>query len=257
MDARPRHGKGLPPLSESIVGQIVDISPSGLSIHAPYSNWERYVMRKYQEVEVILVDGRKLSTKQSNAIHAMVHDIANFTDGYAYKDRVFDEVFRELGLQYIIDTTDDEEIRYALQQRYCFLREVPFFSLSRRKENCLDMTTASDFLGWLIDMCVEHGIPCSDTLLNRAEDIGRYLYACIAHKRCAISGQKADLHHVDAVGMGRSRREITHKGMRAESLAREYHNEAHTIGQAAFDAKYHLHGIPMDDRLCEIHALKH
>ena len=190
------------------------------------------------------MDGRQLSIKQSNAIHAMVHDIASFTDGYAYKDRVFDDVFRELGLQYIIDTTEDEDIRYALQQRYCQLREIPFFSLSRRKENCLDMSTARDFLGWLIDMCVAHGIPCSDTLINRAEDVDRYLYACIAHKRCAISGRKADLNHVDTVGMAATamRSPIRVCGLKhcRKSITRKHT----TIGQAEFDAKYHIHGIP-------------
>jgi len=244
-------------MSEIITGKIVDANSNGLKIEAPYDNWQRFIIRKYEDVEVVLLDGRQLSVKQANAIHAMIHDIANFTDGYAYKDIVFEEVFRELGLQYIIHKTDSEEIRYLLQQRYCRLKDIALFSLSRKKDNCMDMTTASDFLGWLIDMCVEHGIPCSDTLLNRADDIGRYLYACIVNKRCCICGKKADLHHVDRVGIGRSRREITHIGMKAESLCRIHHQECHSKGQISFDKEYKIYGIEIDEALSEVHRLKY
>lgn len=34
-------------------------------------------------------------------------------------------------------------------------------------------------------------------------------------RKCAVCGRRAELHHVDRVGMGRDRREICHIGMQA------------------------------------------
>ena len=66
--------------------------------------------------------------------------------GFAYRDRVFHETLCALQLQYIIDTTDSEEVRYSLTQRFCDLMDIPLFSLSPKNENCADMTTAREFL---------------------------------------------------------------------------------------------------------------
>ena len=57
------------------------------------------------------------------------------------------------------------------------------------------------------------------------------------------------------VGMGRSRKRIAHIGLLAESLCRTHHQEVDQIGQTAFDEKYHIYGIPLDERLCGIHGL--
>lgn len=86
---------------------------------------------------------------------------------------------------------------------------------------------------------MEHAIPTSGKLINRAEDINRYLYAYIKYSLYAICGRKADLHHVDTVGMGRNRREINHLGMRAESFCWKLHEEAHQAGQDTFDKLYY------------------
>ena len=136
--------------------------------------------------------------------------------------------------------------------------DIPIFSLSPKNENCADMTTAHDFLGWLIDLCVTYDIPTSGPLTERAEDVSRYLYACLAHRRCAVcglAGGPADLHHVTRVGIGRSRKRIAHIGLLAESLCRTHHQEVDQIGQTAFDEKYHIYGIPLDERLCGIHGV--
>jgi len=244
-------------MSEAVAGKIVDIDDTGLTVHVPYADWGRYCLRKYEDVQVLLTDGRQISVKQSNAIHAMIHDIAAFDRGYAWKPDVHSKTLAEMELLWLCDLTEDEEFRYALKMRWCELTERPFFSLSTREPNCIDCTGARDFLGWLIDLCVKHAIPCSGGLIDRAEDISRYLYQCIAHKRCAICGKPADLHHVDHVGMGSNRDEICHLGLRAESLCRTHHDEAHSLGQLTFDVRYHLFGITLDETLCLIHNLQH
>lgn len=246
-------------MSETISGKIIDAGPEGLTIRAPYSDWQRFVLRRYEDVQVLLCDGRQLSPKQSRAIHAMVHDIARWQSGFAYRDRVFHETLCALQLQYIIDTTDSEEVRYSLTQRFCDLMDIPLFSLSPKNENCADMTTAREFLGWLIDLCVAYDIPTSGPLTERAEDVSRYLYACLAHRRCAVcglAGGPADLHHVDRVGMGSDRREICHIGMQALPLCRAHHQEAHQHGDARLMEKYHLEPLVIDGRIAKIYKLR-
>lgn len=54
-------------MSETISGKIIDAGPEGLTIRAPYSDWQRFVLRRYEDVQVLLCDGRQLSPKQSRA----------------------------------------------------------------------------------------------------------------------------------------------------------------------------------------------
>lgn len=45
-------------MSETISGKIIDAGPEGLTIRAPYSDWQRFVLRRYEDVQVLLCDGR-------------------------------------------------------------------------------------------------------------------------------------------------------------------------------------------------------
>ena len=71
-----------------------------------------------------------------------------------------------------------------------------------------------------------------------------------------MTGKRAELHHVDRVGMGRDRKEIVHLGYRVMPLSRKMHTEAHTIGQKSFEEKYHLFGVKLDESLCKIWNVK-
>lgn len=243
-------------MNEIITGKIVGINPDyGIRVEAPYSRWETLALRGYENVQLVLTDSRHITPAQRDAIFATIHDIAEFIEGYAYKPSVAQKVLAELELQWLIDLADTEELRYWLTRNYCRLTETPFFSLSPLKDNCADVTTARDFLGWLIEFCIRHGVPTSGKLIDRAEDISRYLYACILYGRCCISGKKGDLHHVGRVGAGRNRKKINHLGMLAECISRPYHIEVDQIGQAAFDEKYHIFGIKLDETLCKARGL--
>ena len=135
---------------------------------------------------------------------------------------------------------------------YIAAEGVPYFSLSN-----VDMTTANGFLSHLIDFCIQYGIPTYDTpLLDRAPDVYRYLYNCLANKRCCITGRPAELHHVDAVGAGRDREEIIHLGMRVLPLTREMHTMAHQMGSNSFCERYHVFGVELDANLCKIWGVK-
>ena len=209
-----------------IRGYIQNYDGEALTIVAPFQDGKLLERRNIIECEVYLHDGRELSPAQRN------------------------ETLRSMQLNYLIATTPDN-VRRQLTQHYCRLAGIDLFSLASRSDNTIDMTTARDFIDWLVELCVENGIPCMDTLLNRCEDIGRYLYACVANRRCAICGEKAEIHEWDHVGTGRDRRKIHHMGQRVQPLCRGHHSEAHGKGQQTFDSKYHMAYIRLDDYLCE------
>jgi hypothetical protein len=74
--------------------------------------------------------------------------------------------------------------------------------------------------------------------------------------RCAVCGKKNELHHVNAVGMGRNRKEICHIGMMVLPLCREHHCEIHRIGKKDFLRKYLLEPVAVDERIAMEYGLK-
>lgn len=205
-----------------ILGKIVDYDGETLVIHAPYPNLEDVDHKQYQDVGVYLWDGRHISPDQRKKVYALVADISKWSGHMP-------EAVKEI-------------------MKYRFLAEYggPYFSLS----DC-DMTTAREFIGYLIDFCVEWDVPVGG-LLDKAEDIGRYLYACVAHRKCPLCGRKADIHEYEAVGAGRNRNRIHHYGQLVLPLCRSHHQEAHDIGRDTFCGKYHIYPISLDEHLCRI-----
>lgn len=61
---------------------------------------------------------------------------------------------------------------------------------------------------------------------------------------------------MNAIGMGRDRKEIVHEGMEVLPLCRVHHSEAHTIGRETFCKKYHVFGIRLDRELCKIYGVR-
>jgi hypothetical protein len=180
------------------------------------------IQKQVDTVEIRLTDGREISADQRRKVFALVRDIAVWS-GH-----------------------EPEYIRAHTTFNHCVLRGIEPFSLS----NC-DMSTAREYISYLIDFCFTHNVPTRDTLLNQTDDIGRYLYSCIEHRRCAVCNAKADIHHVNAVGSGRDRNRISHIGLEAMALCRQHHVEAHTMGDKAFGDKHHIYGIKLDAYLCE------
>lgn len=112
------------------------------------------------------------------------------------------------------------------------------------------------YITWLIDFCLLHDIPCGEPMWKLAEDIPKYVYMAAIHKRCAVCGGKAEVHHIDAVGMGRNRKEIIHIGMRILPLCRTHHTECHKIGKTDFLKKYLLEPVRADELICNVFGLK-
>lgn len=189
---------------------------------APDDDLQRELLQKsISRVELRLTDGREISADQRRKIFAIIKDIAVWS-GH-----------------------DPEYIRSFLTWDFVGQTDKEYFSLSD-----VDMTTAKEFINYLIEFCFAHTVPTKDTTLNYSDDLYKYLYLCLEHRKCAICNAKAQVHHVDRVGMGRDREDIVHVGMRAIALCYEHHNEAHQSEKELFE-KYHIHGIPLDRYLCD------
>lgn len=212
----------------TIQGLITDYDGEILTIEALFPL--KYLIEKQgvKDCEIRLNDSRHISTDQRKKIYATLRDISLWT-GYC-----------------------PDEVKDVMKYDFISKTGAEYFSLSN-----VDMTTAREFLTHLIDFCIEHGVPTDESLIERAPDVGRYIYKCLVEKKCCLSGQKAELHHLDAVGSGRNRKDIIHLGMEVLPLSRKYHEECHRIGKKTFCEKYHVFGIRMDKELCGIWKVKH
>ncbi|RGD72928.1 putative HNHc nuclease [Anaerofustis stercorihominis] len=206
-------------------GKIVKYKDNKLYIIAEYDNPYKFDKCGYRRVNIELLDNRSISKKQRKAIYALLGDIAEYT-GY-----------------------EVEDLKQLMKCWFLADRGGKEFSLSD-----VDMTTAWYFTDFLIDYCIENNVPCHESLSKYPKDIERYVYKCLLHKICCISGRKCELHHIDAIGMGRNRNEITHIGMRAMPLAPKYHIEVHNIGLKAFEKRYHVCGVKIDERIASVYS---
>lgn len=218
---------------EVIRGRITgyDERAGELLIRAKYEDVETLMRREYREVDIRLNDSRPLSEKQRRNVYAMLREIADWQgdEPEAAKGFLKLEFIAQAGLD-MMDT----------------------FSLSNAP-----MSLVAAFQRWLARFILRWDVPTRQSLLSYVDDVEDYVYACTAAKKCCVCGAKADIHHVEAVGMGRNRKEIIHEGMKVLPLCRVHHTEAHTIGGESFRQKYHLpEGITADKTICRIYRLK-
>ncbi|WP_313568793.1 putative HNHc nuclease [Acetoanaerobium noterae] len=179
----------------------------------------REYLKKYQkggkvESELRLDDPRYISSRQRKAIYATVNDISDW----------YGEV--------------PEYLKELLKAYYMIEQDRKYFSLS----NC-SMTEARMFIDYLLEFALKHDVALSESGLERTDNIDRYLWMCLKHRKCCICGAKGELHHIDTIGMGNDRRTLDDSKHRKISLCRTHHTEAHTIGVDSFNAKYKVKGI--------------
>lgn len=223
-------------INEHALGHIVDISEGGVAtIKATLPNLYHAIDRKYNDVEIILPDGRRISPEQRRKCYALIGEIAEYVNGVRNAET-------------INDTKNDMKWDFILKRMESQERQL--FSLS----NC-DMTTAREFITYIIDFIIRHDIPTKVSLLEHCEDVSRYVYSCLVNKKCCICGKPADLHHVQSVGSQGYRDKINHIGLEALPLCREHHIESHTKGQIEFMKQYHLEPIKIDAKIAKIYKL--
>jgi hypothetical protein len=219
---------------ETVRGRIVgyDERRQELLIRAPYDDWMTMTKREFKECLVQLIDSRPLSDKQRRAVYALLREIAEYTG------QGMDPTKEWMKIKFLADDLEQTGDK--------------IFSLSNAP-----MSLVCAFQRFLVRFIVDWDIPTNFSLLEMVDDVADYIYACLLNKKCVITGRPADLHHVERVGMGRNRDDIIHEGMEVLPLCREKHQEAHTMSDDDFFAKYHLPGgIVMDKTLCRIYGLK-
>ena len=167
-----------------------------------------------KNAEMRFDDGRSISIEQRKKAYATIRDIADYT-GYLPEEQK-----EWLKYLYIQKTGDD------------------YISLS----DC-SMDQAREFINVILEYAIESGIQLSEQAINRTDDIGKYLYFCIKHKKCAICGQDGEIHHEDAIGMGNDRKTLDDSNHKKICLCRKHHTIAHQMGVERFTKMYKVYGI--------------
>lgn len=213
-------------------GKIIDIDENGVVTIVAQSDLYLMTHREIKECYIDFIDGRKLSDKQRRMCYSLINAIAEWS-GSSTQD--IKEAFK---MEFWADKID------TLAEKVFSLSNAP-------------MSLIAEFQKFLINFILENDVPLKYSLLNYVDDIDNYVYMCLIHKKCCICGRKADLHHIDSVGMGNDRTEVHHEGRKALSLCREHHTEIHAIGINSFLEKYHINGgIPIDKTIMKIYKLK-
>ena len=175
-----------------------------------------------KKAEMRFDDGRTISIEQRKKAYATIRDIADYT-GYLPEEQK-----EWLKYLYIQKTGDD------------------YISLS----DC-SMDQAREFINVILEYAIESGIQLSEQAINRTDDIGKYLYFCIKHKKCAICGQDGEIHHEDAIGMGNDRKTLDDSNHKKICLCRKHHTIAHQMGVDRFTKMYKVYGIIVKEESSE------
>lgn len=192
-----------------------DQNGTELLISIPGKYIKDMVLDKHiRHAEMRFDDGRYISIYQRKKAYATLSDIAKW-NGDA-----------------------PEDVKEIMKYHQIKRTGCKYFSLS----DCT-MDTAREYINTLMEFALENGVPLSDLGVDRTDDIGKYLYFCIKHRKCAVCGRKGEIHHVDAIGMGNDRRKVDDSNYRKICLCREHHTIAHQRGMEVFVKMYKVYGI--------------
>lgn len=213
-------------------GKIIDVKENGKAIIEASINATEFIRRNYKECYIDFIDSRPLSDKQRKMCYALINAIAEWSGSSTQEIK---EAFKLEFWAEHVETLADK-----------------IFSLSNAP-----MSLVAEYQRFLIKFVIDNDVPVKRPLLEYVDDIAHYVYMCLINKKCVVCGKRAELHHIDTVGMGNDRTEIMHEGKEAMSLCREHHKEFHDIGKSSFFDKYHLNsGIEIDKTILKIYGLK-
>ena len=146
----------------SIKGVKEDMDGTQMLIQAKNANVANYIIEHCISMgRLVIMDGRFISPEQRKKAYATERDIAEYC-GYMSKDEK----------AYV-----HEALKAECEKAY----RKEAFSLS----DCT-MDTARDYIAFLLEYAIQNGIPLTDNLTNRAEEIDRALIACIKHRKCCV-----------------------------------------------------------------------
>jgi hypothetical protein len=201
----------------SVSGHKVTLSVENLEELARLS---LYTTEEQPEAVIQISDNRHISLVQRKKAYAIMSEMANFF-GY-----------------------DPSEMKQWM--KYFFEAETGHEYLSLATT---DMTTAREFITFLLDYAIRYHVPMKKSALEYQDDLNAYMYQSLKYRSCVICGQHADVHHVDVIGMGNDRKLVDHRNKRLIALCWEHHSLAHKMGWPTFKETYHLKGIILESEL--------
>lgn len=191
-----------------------------LKCHIPNELIDERFIAEVMYGEIRVDDGRRISSDQRKKIYALIKDIADYTGHHP------------------------EYLKEHMKYDFMVKEDRDYFSLSN-----IDMTTARYFIEHLLEFCFEWSVPLASNTVVLAREINNYLYLCLRYRKCAVCGEKADIHHHEhLVGMGMDRNNHDHINSKYIALCRKHHNECHTIGHKTFEEKYKITSIKLNEQ---------
>ena len=156
----------------------------------------------------------------------------------------------------------DYEMRKIIQNEFCALRDIEYFSLSPNKTKAASKDVANDFITYIIEWAIlnnynlilHEGYGENKTIRSVREvvpEIRRYVLACLSAKACAVCGtyHNVELHHYDSVNSIGGYEQCDGLKTRFMSLCREHHSLYHSIEQKEFENRYHIEGVWLNPNL--------
>ena len=189
-------------------------------VHVPGWFAPKQLIKKFMSGVMKLDDGITISAKQRKLVYALFKDISLYT-GYEV-----DELKELLKIEFMLD------------------RDRDYFSLSN-----VDMNIAREFIEYILEFMFLWDVPINPKVVVLAREVNNFLYLCLVHRKCAVCGCKADIHHHEnLVGIGMDRARHNHEDSKYIALCRVHHNECHNLGHRTFENKYKLTAIKLNER---------
>lgn len=166
-------------------------------------------------------DKRVISYKQQRKAYSLLNDITRYQN-----------------------SRNVERTKKLLKGMYCEDKGVKPFSLS----NC-SVSVANGFIDYMINFCLEWGIEFATESLDIAKDSYYWERYCLDNGKCCICGDKMQIAHVHAIGIGLNRNKINHVGYTILPLCFNHHKWQHDHGINTFLDRYKLQGVRVDKEL--------
>ena len=180
-------------------------------------------IQKWMSGAMKLDDRRSISAKQRKLLYALFKDIGLYT-GY-----------------------EVEELKELLKIEFMVDKDRDYFSLSD-----VEMEIATEFIEYILEFMFLWDVPINKKVIPLAREVNNFLYLCLIHRKCAVCGSHADIHHHEnLVGMGMDRAKHNHIDSRFIALCRVHHNECHNIGHKTFEDKYKIMAIKLNAEAIE------
>ena len=166
-----------------------------------------------REIEVRFIDPRKFTAEQRRFVYALLGDI------YAYTG---------------------EPIESLKDYFYHVYEALTGRMISLADDSTATTTDAALLADIILDFIFEWDIPFKTGYEILPVNQEYFFYKCLVTRKCCICGKKADICHINTVGMGRNRKKIDHTKHYFYAGCRIHHSEEHNIGTQNFLNKYRI-----------------